>query len=73
MKRPKQQNFSRFNQPVPCRGCSKLTTWSEANGNGGLDLCKDCFEAASMDNEHWDGYHTEPKADCRLCAQEGKQ
>lgn len=67
---PKRANFSRFNQPKPCGICGKSTTWSEANGNIGLDLCRACYEAATLDNEHYDGYHETPNADCRLCRQE---
>jgi hypothetical protein len=64
----KRATFSRFNQPVPCHSCGKPTTWSEANGYCGLGLCKACFEQATMDNAHYDGYHEEtPNAACRLC------
>jgi len=66
----KRQNFGRFNQPVACRMCGKNTTWSEANGYCGLDLCRDCFEAASLENEHFDGHHAnQPHADCPHCKQ----
>ena len=65
--------FSRFNQPVACHMCGKRTTWSEANGNGGLDLCRSCFEKASIENEHYDGYHADtPNAGCPLCRKEAK-
>jgi hypothetical protein len=63
----KKANFSRYNQPVACRMCGKKTTWSEANGNCGLDLCRKCFDQATMDNEHYDGYHETPNTGCRLC------
>lgn len=64
----KRQNFSRWNQPVHCRMCGKLTTWSGASGKGGLELCKACFDQATLDNEHYDGYHAEtPHAGCALC------
>jgi hypothetical protein len=69
----KRQTFSRYNQPRHCRICGKLTTWSEANGHGGLDLCQKCFDAATIQNEHYDGYHNDvPKADCPLCRKEVK-
>jgi len=63
----KRANFSRFNQPVACHSCGKATTWSEANGYCGLGLCRACFEQATMDNAHYDGYHETPNAACRLC------
>jgi hypothetical protein len=67
MKR-KLNTFSRFNQPKPCRMCGKGTTWSDSNGYCGLGLCKPCYELATMDNEHYDGYHADaPNAACRLC------
>lgn len=65
----RKQNFSRFNQPVACRMCGKSTTWSDANGHAGLALCKDCFEEASLENEHNDGYHvTHKHPACPQCA-----
>lgn len=64
----KHASFSRFNQPKACRMCGKLTTWSEANGYCGLGLCRPCFDAATIQNEHFDGYHQDaPKASCPLC------
>jgi hypothetical protein len=69
--------FSRWNQPVPCRMCGKQTTWSEANGYAGLDLCEKCFDRATLENAHVDGYHKEGRdgfaADCRMCWEEKKQ
>jgi len=63
-----QAKFSRRNQPVACRVCGKKTTWSEANGNSDLALCHKCFDAASTENEHFDGHHQEaPLATCPLC------
>jgi hypothetical protein len=68
--------FGRFNQPVPCRSCGKLTTWSEANGNCGLDLCQACYDDATLENAHFDGYHTADRdgfaADCKHCVAEAK-
>jgi len=67
----KRAQFSRRNQPVKCRICGKLTTWSDVNGNRGLDLCKDCFDRATLDNEHYDGHHEgAPNGSCRLCNSE---
>jgi len=63
-----KQKFSRRNQPVECRMCKKLTTWSDSNGYAGLALCKACFEEASLENEHFDGYHAEtPHKACPHC------
>lgn len=60
--------FTRFLQPVTCHSCGKRTTWSDANGNIGLDLCKDCFDAATLENAHFDGYHEgAPDAACKHC------
>lgn len=68
MTKTKRQNFSRFNQPVQCRSCDRMTTWSDSNGYHGLDLCKTCFDAASMENEHNDGYHADkPNNGCKQC------
>ena len=51
--------------------CGKKTTWSESNGNCGLDLCEACFNQATMDNEHYDGLHSAPEGArnpaCRFC------
>lgn len=62
-------NFSRFNQPVACRLCGKKTTWSEANGNHGLDLCRACFEAATLENDHHDNGHEQIVDGCPVCAE----
>ena len=64
----RMKNFSRHNQPVACRSCGKLTTWSEANGYGGLGLCGPCFDEASLENEHFDGHHQDaPHKGCKHC------
>jgi hypothetical protein len=63
----KRNTFSRFNQPVPCRMCGKSTTWSEANGNHGLDLCGPCFERAGLENDHLDNGHGSAVAGCPVC------
>jgi hypothetical protein len=73
----KRQNFSRFNQPRPCRVCGKNTTWSDANGYAGLGLCEACFDAATLENAHEDGYHR-PDRDgfdesCPLCQAEREE
>lgn len=68
-----KQKFSRFNQPIACRMCGKSTTWSEVNGNSGLELCRACFEKATLENEHYDGYHEQPHANCQLCIQGQKE
>jgi hypothetical protein len=52
----KALKFSRHNQPVACRSCGKKTTFSEVNGNVGLDLCQKCFDAAGAENERLDGH-----------------
>jgi hypothetical protein len=54
------RKFDRFNQPVRCRMCSKLTTFSEVNGYVGLDLCGPCFDAAGAENEVLDRYVPDP-------------
>ena len=76
MTRPQnnRMKFNRFNQPKPCRTCGKNTTWSEANGYSGLGLCEKCFDAATIENAHLDGYHDKDRdgfdADCPLCQKE---
>src|SRR5262245_49607300 len=66
--------FSRWNQPVPCRMCGKKTTWAEGNGYVGLDLCKKCFDLATLENAHNDGYHKEGRdgfaEDCPWCQEQ---
>jgi ribosomal protein S14 len=63
-----RKNFSRYNQPKVCRLCGKLTTYSEVSGHHGLDLCRVCFDEATLENEHFDGHHEdEPKAGCVHC------
>ena len=68
--RPRNR-LSRWNQPEPCRMCGKLTTWSEVNGHCGLGLCQGCFDKATTENAHLDGYHAAdadgPDPDCPLC------
>jgi len=69
-----KQNFSRRNQPVACRMCGKLTTWSDVNGFVGLALCKPCFDAATLENGHFDGAHeVYPQRDCPHCIEKQKQ
>jgi hypothetical protein len=63
----KMANFSRFNQPQKCHACGKLSTWSEANGYGGLNLCRECFDRATLQNDHFDNGHAEVKAGCPEC------
>ena len=58
----KKVKFSRTNQPVSCRMCGKKTTWSEVQGNVGLDLCRTCNEEALLENEHLDGHHNPERA-----------
>jgi hypothetical protein len=60
------KKFSRLRQPKPCRVCGKLTTGPV--GIIGIDLCVPCYDAAGIENEHYDGYHTHtPHPDCPLC------
>lgn len=65
--RNRSNRFSRFNQPVECRVCHRMTT-EVVDGCIGLDLCRACREAAEMENEHSDGHHEgAPHADCPDC------
>jgi hypothetical protein len=61
--------FSRFNQPVPCRMCGKLTL-ENVNGCIGLELCAPCQEAAGLENEHSDVGHDTPVPNCPTCNKE---
>lgn len=57
--------FGRYNQPVRCQGCGKLT---REDVGGGTQLCKRCYDEAGLENEHQDGYHDkEPNKDCPMC------
>ena len=63
----KKQQFQRGrNVLVKCRMCGKLTH-STIDGCSGLDLCRPCRELAELENEHFDGYHTAPNANCPHC------
>jgi hypothetical protein len=63
-----RNKFSRFNQPVTCKGCGKRTT--DRTG-GGTELCRRCYDEAGLENEHQDGGHTEPHPDCPMCKGQG--
>ena len=61
-----RQRFSRFNQPIKCRGCGKLTTERVA-GTYGLDMCQVCIREAELENEHLDTGHAERVEGCPTC------
>lgn len=57
--------FSRHNQPVKCRLCGKVTAHGD---HSGAELCKPCYDAAGLENEHNDYGHTSPVKGCPACA-----
>lgn len=64
------QRFSRHNQPCKCRMCGKTTT-KNVDGCLYIQLCRPCYEAAGLENEHSDGYHANtPHPDCPDCKAE---
>jgi len=64
--RTRKARFSRFNQPVKCRACGKMTT-QDVQGCLGLDLCGPCIREAELENEHNDSGHPTPVAGCPDC------
>lgn len=65
--------FSNQNKLCRCRICDKLT---HSNIDGWMDaeLCRKCYEAATMENEHLDGHHTDkPHPKCPDCKEEKKK
>lgn len=56
-----------FNTVVECRGCGKKTH-SSIDGCLDLDLCRKCYDAANMENAHFDGHHADAAhPDCEHC------
>lgn len=54
-----------------CRDCGKRTR-DTGNDEAGVELCRACYVAAGIENEHNDGWHTDnPHPDCPDC-QAGK-
>lgn len=49
---------------ITCADCKQDFNATAFDGNA---LCPSCFDDAGMENEHNDGYHDEPNADCKLC------
>lgn len=49
--------FTRRIQPAPCLVCRAETTGVE-----GTKLCRACFDAAGLENEHADGLHNDGAA-----------
>lgn len=71
--------FSSTNKIAKCRVCGKLTH-SSINGDMSIELCRPCYDAAGVENEHLDGHHEgSPKKGCPNCSEykgrpeEGKQ
>lgn len=58
-----RNRFSRYNQPVRCV-CGKLTTQTVG---GGTELCRACYDAAGLENEHNDNGHAERVKGCPVC------
>jgi hypothetical protein len=52
-----------FDCPMGC-GRKLDPTNSDAMG---VDLCPPCYDEAGLENEHSDGYHDQPVADCPAC------
>ena len=51
-----------------CLVCGvKIRRDQEGFNNG---LCEPCYDAAGIENEHQDGYHTEFRSDCPMCESE---
>lgn len=57
-----------------CRCCGKRTR-ETGEGESGVQLCADCYDAGGRENAHADGYHREdrdgPDPDCPLCSRGG--
>ena len=69
---PKRTSFSSLNTLATCRDCGKRTH-SSIDGCVDVRLCRSCFDAAGMENAHFDGHHTdEADADCKYCKNEGR-
>lgn len=49
-----------------CRVCGK-ESYDVDGGNGGVELCPECYYDAGLENEHLDGHHEDPRSDCKLC------
>lgn len=67
------RNGSRFEKGsgcYPCLVCKKLTRSTGRGDNENVNLCAACYDAAGIENEHYDGHHQyEPCAQCPLCTE----
>ena len=59
-------HFKRGSGVYKCQDCGKRTR-ETCEGESSCDLCLDCFDDASNENEHNDT-HDEKVAGCKYCA-----
>lgn len=65
--RPRLSRLSRTNTMTTCRVCGKRTH-SSIDGATDIQLCRECYEKAGLENEHSDGHHAGlPNKNCREC------
>ncbi len=65
--------FERGTGCYTCRACGRRTR-ETGDSEGQAVLCRSCYRAAGIENEHYDGYHAdEPDADCPLCRVTGEE
>lgn len=63
--------FSRDRQPKPCVSCGRNTTGPIGVASD-TRLCSACYDAAGLQNEHWDGHHEGRSVPgCLGCKQRG--
>lgn len=49
-----------------CKCCGKRTR-ETGECESGVGLCVTCYNEAGLENEHQDGYHDVPNANCPMC------
>lgn len=60
------RRFKRGSGVYTCHRCTKQTR-DTGKGEAQFDLCADCFEIESMENQHSDDGHEGDLSDCQEC------
>ncbi len=62
--------FQRGSGSYRCTSCRKMTR-ETGDSESSVEMCKQCYYEAGLENEHQDGYHDAddlgPNTDCPMC------